>query len=219
MGRRLAAVATALLFVSSGSLSGCADDEASSPTTNPTTSPAASPSAPATTTTRPCERGGRSVKLDGVRVRQFCGPALAEVTVGEELLVFPGGECTTGDEWLSVNIGFEVVDPGELGALANAEFHSFTVLLGRHPLSATDAAPVTADGVSTEAVVTFAAPGRSFLVSDTTVTVVANRSAGALSGNGFLAQAPEERFPVEGAFTCDATATPLEQVRALVASR
>lgn len=216
MGRRRAAAAAAL-FLTLGLLAACENDDGEpTPAAEETTS---TTPAEVTSTTQTCGPGGQSMTLDGVRVRQFCGPALAEATVGEELLVFPGGECARGEDWFSLNIGFEVVDPDDLEAVADPEFRSFTVLMGRHALAGADAAPVTGDGVSTEAVITFAVPDRSFLASDTTVTLVGNRFAGTFSGNGFLAQAPEERFPVVGAFTCDANVMPLEQVRTLVASR
>lgn len=141
---------------------------------------------------------------------------MAQVTIGEETLRFPAGECARHEDWLAVNLGFEVIDPEPDDALLDPELRSFTVLMGRHPLAAPDAAPVTADGVYSDALITFAVPGRSYLVDDKTVTLVGTRTAGAFSGIGFLGDGEEAPLDIEGVFTCDATAIPLEAVPGLV---
>lgn len=208
MGGRAAPLAVALLVsgllgaCESGGNGGGEGDAAAGRETAPST----------TSTTQPCRPGGRSMTLQGVRVRQFCGPALAEVTVGEELLVFPGGECARHEDWFALNVGFEVIDPEPGDAVLDPDFRSFTILMGRHPLAGPDADPVTGDGVFTEALVTFAVPGRSYLVEDQTVTLAGTRVTGTFSGAAYLAEAPDAPLPVEGVFTCDAKAIPLEGV-------
>lgn len=154
--------------------------------------------------------------LAGIRLRQFCGPARAEVRVGEETLPFIGGECARHEEWFAVHIGFEVIDVEPGDALLDPDFQSFTLLMGAHPLAAPDAAPVTADGAFTEAVFTFAVPNRTYLVGDKTVILAGTRTAGTFTGTGFLADSTDVPLPVEGTFTCDAAVIPLEQVPAVV---
>lgn len=192
----------------------CGDD-ASTPTTRAPTTRAPTPT-PTTTTTEPCEPGGRSVTRGGVRMRQFCGPAFAEVTVGEEVLSFPGGECARHDDWFAVNIGFEVIDPAAGDAVLDPDVRSFTLLMGRHPVAPIDAAPVSADGAYTEAVVTFGVPGRSYAMDEKTVTLVAARGAGTLTGTALPSEGQDQPVPVRGTFTCDRAAVPLEQVPELV---
>lgn len=185
-----------------------------SSTSAPTTSPAAATS----TTAPPCEPGGRTTRLAGARVRAFCGPAVAEVRIGTETLRFEGGECARHDDWLSLNIGFEVLDENPGDVLLDPAFTSFTLLMGRHPLAASNAAAVSLDGVYTEGGVTFALPGRSYLLDDKTITLIATRSAGIFAGTGFLGEGRDEELLMEGAFTCDTAAIPIERVPEVAAT-
>lgn len=196
-------------------LSGC-DDQPTEPPPPTTTSTPSALAAGATTTTLPCPVGGRTLTLEGMRVREFCGPARAEVTIGPETLQFTGGECARHPTWFSVNIGVEVVDPEEADAVSAPAFRSFTVLMGQHPLASEAAAAAAADGVYTDAVITFAVPGSTYLVDDHTVRLVATRTAGTFSGVGFLDAAPDQPLEVKGAFTCDETVIPMERIPELV---
>jgi len=179
----------------------------------PTTShAAASESVPA------CEPAGRTTRLAGVRVRAFCGPAVAEIRIGTETLRFEGGVCERHDDWLSLNIGFEILDDDPGDVQLDPAFNSFTLLMGRHPLAASDAAAVSLDGVHTEGVVTFALPGRNYLLDDKTITLIGTRSAGLLSGTGFLGEGRDDELLIAGAFTCDSAAIPIERVPEVAAT-
>lgn len=168
-----------------------------------------------TTSVAKCESGGRSRTLGGVRVRQFCGPAVAEVRAGEETLKFGSGECARHEDWLALNLGFEIIDSEPGDAFIDPEFRSFTLLMGRHPLAPAEAPPAGADGVFTEAVLTFAVPGQSYILEDKTVTLAGTRMVGTFVGTGFRGTG-HEPIPIMGTFTCDASTIPLEQVQALV---
>jgi len=172
---------------------------------------------PTTTTTAPCAEGSRTVTREGTRIREFCGPARARVTVGEATFDFAGGTCERHSDWFALNIGLEFVDPGPPDD-AEAAFRSFTVLMGKHPLAAEDAVPVAADGVYTSGVLTFSEPPVTYLMNDKTVTLLATRTAGTFSGLGVIGAAPEQTFEVRGLFTCDEEAVPLQRVPELAGS-
>lgn len=185
-------------------------------TSAPTTSSTTSTTVPPTTTTVPCGPGGRTVVLDGVDVREFCGPARAEVTVGEETLAFQDGECSRHDEWLAVNLGVEVITPEAAGEAVEPRFHSFSLLMGRHPAAPEDAAPVDADGVYQSGSLTFTVPGASWLVDDKTITLVGTRSAGTVSGRAITADDDGEPVELSATFTCNHDAIALDDVAGLV---
>ncbi|MBI2170038.1 MAG: hypothetical protein HYU28_11160 [Actinobacteria bacterium] len=184
-------------------------------TTAPPTTTAKATST-STSTTTPCEPGGRTITLQGVRVRQFCGTAQVEVRVANETVLFRGGECARHEDWLAVNIGFEVIDAIRPEDVEDPDFRSFTLLMGRHPLAGPDATPVAGDGVYTEGLITFAVPGRGVLVEDKTITLAATRTVGTFTGTGFAGDTADQPLEVAGTLTCDAGAIPLEEVPALV---
>lgn len=212
--RRLPAAGLLVAAIVLAGLSGCDDQPGEPPPPTTTSTPSAPPAG--ATTTLPCPAGGRTLTLEGMRVREFCGPARAEVTIGPETLQFAGGECARHPTWFSVNIGVEVVDPQGADAISDPAFRSFTVLMGQHPLGAEAAAAVATDGVYTDAVITFAVPESTYLVDDETVRLLATRTAGTFSGVGFLDAARDQPLETEGMFTCDETVIPLERIPELM---
>lgn len=189
--------------------------ETSAPTSS--SSSTSTTPAPPTTTTVPCGPGGRTIVLEGVEVREFCGPARAEVTMGEdELLAFEGGECSRHEDWLAVNLGVEVIESETGDEVARPRFRSFSLLMGRHPAAPEDAPVIGSDGAYQSGSLTFTEPGTSWLVDDKTITLVGTRTAGTVVGNALTAEGPEEPVEVSAVFTCDEDAIALDEVADLV---
>lgn len=175
------------------------------------------PTAPTTTTTVPCGPGGRTIVVDDVDVREFCGPARAEVTMGEDhVLAFEGGECSRHADWLSVNLGVEVIEAEAGDEVAQPRFRSFSLLMGRHPAAPDETPAVGSDGVHQSGSLTFTEPGTSWLVDDKTVTLVATRTAGTVVGNAITAEGSDQPVEVTAVFTCDEEAIALDEVADLV---
>lgn len=212
VGRVVATVAFLGLVASACDSGG----ETSAPTSSSSSSTSTT-TAPTTTTTVPCGPGGRTIVLEGVEVREFCGPARAEVTMGEDaVLDFEGGECSRHEEWLSVNLGVEVIEPEAGDEVAQPRFRSFSLLMGRHPAAAEDAPAVGSDGVHQAGSLTFTEPGTSWLVDDKTITLVGTRTAGTIVGNAITAAGSDEPVEVSAVFTCDEEAIALDEVTDLV---
>lgn len=201
--------------------------------------------AEAMTSTIPCGPGGRTIELEGVEVREFCGNARATVTLGGEAdepagpdaeadtgeaaappdaemgagetLEFVGGECSRHAAWLAVNLGVEILESGEAASeVTDPRFRSFSLLVGRHPGAPEQAPEVSADGNYQDGVITFSVPGASWAVDDMTITLVATRTAGLFTGMALPSRGSRELVPVRGVFTCDHETVALEEVTDLV---
>jgi len=134
-----------------------------------------------------------------VRVRDYCGPARVVLRVGAEPFDFASGRCIAHKDWFEIHLGVEVAEPSD--DVESPRFTSFTMLLGRHPLSTDGAAPAATDGVYHDGVVTFTTPGRTFALDDKTITLTGKRTAGTLAGVALIPRAAEP-VPVRGEFAC-----------------
>lgn len=184
---------------------------------DPDASPLPARDGAATTSTAPaCRDGGRSFEEGGVRVHEFCGPAQAAVSVAERDLHFTGGSCIRRPESFELHLGREIVEPQPGRGVVEPRFPSFSLLMGRHRLGSDSAVAVGEDGTFNHGTLTFAVPGASFAADDLTVTLLGSRTSGVFTGSGFATTRVGQRLPLEGAFTCDATNTSLDSVRASV---
>lgn len=209
------------------------DDPAGVPaSTTATAGETVAPEPSTTTTTEPCDPGGRPKRVEGVRVRRFCGPARARIALGEDTFRFSGGACVRTAEAFELNLGLAVVEPDKPSEAAREavapRFRSVSILLGRHEAASEDAPPVSEDGTYHEGVITLTVPGTAYLVDDKTVTLIGTRTAGRFGGRALSGEDRKQRGPsdptgepeelpgveVSGLFTCDRSSISLNEVAA-----
>jgi len=132
---------------------------------------------------------------NGVQTRTFCGKATATVTMGDESVTFPAGECETTADYVSVNIGTVVLGTGDGATALKAGTAYFGMNIGRTP--ADDASKPAADKDGTYPV-SFAANdhGRAVTVISGTVVLTGGRTRGTMSGTAL------DKRPVTGRFSC-----------------
>ena len=132
---------------------------------------------------------------NGVQTRTFCGKATATLTMGDESVTFPGGECETTATYVSVNIGTVVLGTGAAATALKAATAYFGMNIGRTP--GDDAAKAAADKDGSYPI-SFAANdhGRAVTVVSGTATLTDNRTKGTMSGTAL------DQRPVTGRFSC-----------------
>jgi len=130
---------------------------------------------------------------NGVQTRTFCGKATATVTIANEGVTFPGGECETTADYLSVNIGTIVLGTGDKATALKATTAYFGMNIGRTPGDDPSKPAATKDGTYTTA---FAANdhGTAVTVVQATVVLTDNRTKGTMSGTSLTNQAVTGRF-------------------------
>ena len=132
---------------------------------------------------------------NGVQTRTFCGKATATLTMGDESVTFPAGECETTPTYVSVNIGTVVLGTGEGATALKAATAYFGMNIGRTP--GDDASKPAADKDGSYPV-SFAANdhGRPVTVVAGMAVLTANRTKGTLTGTAL------DNRPVTGRFSC-----------------
>ena len=106
-------------------------------------------------------------KIGGFQARTFCGPAKASMKVAGKKLSFVGGQCAISQGYWTVNIGTI-----ELGQPHKTKSY-FGIALVK---------PSHADGTYPDVTFGFNVPGKSYLVSDATLTLRKGGKAASFSG-------------------------------------
>jgi hypothetical protein len=119
-------------------------------------------------------------KVGGTPARTFCGPAKATVHIGGTTVQFKGGTCETTSAGWSINIGTVM-----LGVTSKAKPEYFGV------------AGKGKTGKQSNAAVTLTHVGKSYAVTNNTVTLKPGLKAGMFSGTVF-----GQSSPITGSFTC-----------------
>lgn len=165
-------------------------------------------------TTTSCPADGRTRVEDGVRVRVFCGPARARVTIGDHTLAFSDGRCSRHRAWVELTLGSVVIAPNRPRALLQPKRRTFSLVVGADPLVASDATPAPDDGTYDEGVISFAVPGRGYVVDDPTVVLIGSRTGGAFTGTIRTGDQHDAAngTKVRGLFSCDTHALTLDAV-------
>jgi hypothetical protein len=140
-------------------------------------------------------------KVDGFDAMVFCGPAKAKVRTGGKAFTITRGACTRGSTWLTIILGTNVDDPGNL---TNHGFASFLLEVGRTP--GTHSGPAASrDGTYNRGSVIIFWHRKGYFLggsleasagSTVTVTLKRNRTAGKFSGHEI------DGTKVSGSFTC-----------------
>ena len=132
---------------------------------------------------------------NGVQTRTFCGKATATITMGDESVTFPGGECETTADYVSVNIGTVVLGTGDKATALKAATAYFGMNVGRTPGDGPSKPAADKDGTYSSS---FAANdhGRAVTVVAGSVVLSANRTRGTMSGTSL------EKEAVTGRFSC-----------------
>jgi hypothetical protein len=121
-------------------------------------------------------------KIGGFQARTFCGPAKANAKVAGKTLSFVGGQCAISQGYWTVNIGTI-----ELGQPHKTKSY-FGIALTK---------PSHADGTYRNVTFGFNVPGKSYLVTNGTLTL--RKSGKAASFSGALATGGAK---VTGSVTC-----------------
>jgi hypothetical protein len=187
------ALSVALLV---GGCSGGGDKKSDAASTTATTA------APSGTTPTSAASGGGGGGADcgvheknGVQTRTFCGKATATVSLNNEDVTFPAGECETTADYVSVNIGTIVLGTGDKATALKGTTAYFGMNVGRTPGDDASKPAADKDGTYTAS---FAANdhGRAITVITGSVVLSGDRTKGTMSGTSIAKQ------PVTGRFSC-----------------
>ncbi|HEV7535038.1 MAG TPA: hypothetical protein VGP90_05345 [Acidimicrobiia bacterium] len=132
---------------------------------------------------------------NGIQTRTFCGQASATLSVNNQDVTFPAGECETTADYVSVNIGTIVLGTGDKATALKATTAYFGMNIGRTPSDDASKPAADKDGTFTAS---FAGNdhGRAITVVTGSVVLTSNRTKGTMSGTTLTKE------PVTGRFSC-----------------
>lgn len=152
--------------------------------------------------------GARQVEIDGARATEFCGPATATITIGDETLDYEGGRCDFQEDsgFFDLQIGAVVTDIDRTQEVTEAEqVRYFALQVGPSPIDTEgEQEPVDGDGTY-EPLLIQAQVGAELFAADatgSTVTLTDGVSGGTFEGTGSVIGGASDSF--SGSFACNA---------------
>lgn len=151
--------------------------------------------------------GARQVEIDGAQATEFCGPATATITIGDETLEYDGGRCDFQEDsgFFDLQIGAVVTDIDRAQEVTESEgVRYFAVQVGPSPIDTEgEQEPVNGDGTY-EPLLIQAQVGADLFAADapeSTVTLTDGVTQGTFEGTGSLIGGESNSF--SGSFACN----------------